>query len=125
MFARRLSQLTRLTSVVGVTLLLPLAVWNRDLVVLWVGERNYAGPAVTWLAFANTWLLAVTGIWGWPLMAGGKVRLVVPCIMTSVAGEPDRERRWNGLSRTAGAARWDVRWALLGELVVAASAGPP
>ena len=84
-FARRLSQLTRLTSVVGVSLLLPLAVWNRDLVVLWVGERNYAGPAVTWLTLANTWLLAVTGLWGWPLMAGGKVRSVVPCIMTSVA----------------------------------------
>jgi O-antigen/teichoic acid export membrane protein len=82
-FAHRLIQLTRLTAVMGAALLLPMAVWNRDLVSLWVGEKNYAGAAVTWLAAANAWLLAVTSVWGWPLMAGGKVRAVVPTILTS------------------------------------------
>ena len=82
-FARRLAQLTRLTSVVGVALMLPVAVWNRDLVGLWVGQRNYAGPAVTWLAVTNMWWLAVSSNWGWLLNAGGKVRAVVPCILTS------------------------------------------
>ena len=85
MFARRFAQLTRLTSVAGMALLLPTAVWNADLIGLWVGPTRYAGPAVTWLAAANGWALGVLSVIGWPLTAGGFARSVVPVIVTSTA----------------------------------------
>lgn len=84
-FARRFAQLTRLTSVVGVTLLLPTAVWNAELIRLWVGPDRYAGPGVTWLAAGNGWALSILSVIGWPLTAAGFVRPVVPVIVTSTA----------------------------------------
>ena len=85
MFARRLTQITLLTGVAGAALLLPVAVWNRDLIGLWVGLDRYAGPAVTWLAAGNAWGLAVLSWWGWPLMAGGRVRVLLPVQLVGAA----------------------------------------
>jgi len=82
-FARRLEQLTRLTSTVAVALLGPLAVWNHEIIQLWVGSERYAGATVTWLAAGNAWCLAVMSIFGWPLTAAGNVRSVVPVIATA------------------------------------------
>jgi O-antigen/teichoic acid export membrane protein len=84
-FARRFVQLTRLTALLGAASLLPVAVWNHDLIALWVGRDHYAGAAVTWLAAVNAWVLGVLSIWGWPLMAAGHVRSVLPAIIVSSA----------------------------------------
>jgi O-antigen/teichoic acid export membrane protein len=84
-FVRRLAQLTRLTAVLGAGLLVPVAAWNRDLIGLWVGPAQYAGPVVTWLAAANAWMLGVLGVWGWPLNAAGLARALLPAVVTSTA----------------------------------------
>jgi O-antigen/teichoic acid export membrane protein len=84
-FALRLTQLTRLTGVIGAALLLPVAIWNRDLIVLWVGPDRYAGTAVTWLAAINASLQAVLGLWGWPLAASGRVRVLLPLQLVGAA----------------------------------------
>jgi O-antigen/teichoic acid export membrane protein len=84
-FDRRMRQLTRLTAVLGAGLLVPVAVFNRDLITLWVGTSQYAGPMVTWLGAVNAWALAVLSVWGWPLTAAGLVRAVLPAILCSTA----------------------------------------
>ena len=84
-FVRGLIQVTRLTSTLGAGLLLPIAVWNRDLIGLWVGPDQYAGPAVTWLAAGNAWGLAVLGLWAWPLTGTGQTRAVLPIIALGAA----------------------------------------
>ena len=78
-FADRLIQLTRFTTLAGGTLLTPVAAWNHEIIGLWVGADSYAGALVTWLSAANTWILGVLTLWGWPLLAGGFVRAVIPC----------------------------------------------
>ena len=84
-FARRLAQLTGLTVAVGSSLCVPLAVWNRPLVGLWVGGDLYAGDWVTWLGAANAVALGVTALWGWPLHATGLVRAVLPGAVAGTA----------------------------------------
>ena len=84
-FVRRLAQLTRLTAALGAGLLLPLAVWNRNLIVLWVGSDRYAGAWVTCLAAANAWGQGLLSLWLWPLTAAGLVRATLPCVLCSAA----------------------------------------
>ena len=84
-FARRLAQLTRLTSLLGLALLVPVAVANHEAIALWVGSERYAGPVVTWLAAGNAWALAVLSAWGWPLNASGRVAVVLPSMLTGTA----------------------------------------
>ena len=84
-FVRRFAQLTRLTAALGAGLLMPLAVWNRDLIVLWVGSDRYAGVWVTWLAGANAWVLGILSVWTWPLTGAGLVRVTLPAIVCSTA----------------------------------------
>jgi len=85
LFVRRFAQLTRLTAALGSGLLVPLAVWNRDLIVLWVGSSRYAGSWVTCLAAANGWGLGILSMWTWPLTAAGMVRATLPCVLCSAA----------------------------------------
>jgi O-antigen/teichoic acid export membrane protein len=82
-FVLRFTQLTRLTASLGAGLLLPVAVWNRDLIVLWVGSDRYAGGVVTWLAAANSWNLGLFSLWLWPLSAAGLVRVTLPAVICS------------------------------------------
>jgi len=77
-FARRLVQMTRLTSIVGAATLLPLALRNGDLIGIWVGAGRYAGAAVTWLAAFDAWGLAIVALWGWPMNTSGRVRILLP-----------------------------------------------
>jgi O-antigen/teichoic acid export membrane protein len=83
-FVVRLTQLTRLTGIVASALLTPIAVWNRDLIVLWVGADQYAGPAVTWLAAGNAWGQAIFNLWGWMLAGTGRVRASLPAQLVGV-----------------------------------------
>jgi O-antigen/teichoic acid export membrane protein len=85
LFVLRFTQLTRLTAIVGAGLLLPVAVWNRSLIGLWVGSDRYAGEAVTWLTAWTAWGQAVVAFWLWPMVATGRVRATLPAILCSTA----------------------------------------
>jgi O-antigen/teichoic acid export membrane protein len=84
-FNHRLVQLTRATAILGAGGLVPVAIWNRDLIELWVGEEQYAGALVTGLGALTVWAQALVALWGWPLMAAGLVRAYLPAIATSAA----------------------------------------
>lgn len=64
-FNRRLVQLTGVVAVLGVAALVPIAVYNRFFVALWVGAEQYAGLWVTVIAAASALLRAVVALWGW------------------------------------------------------------
>ena len=83
-FTHRLTQLTRVTGIIGATLLVPLGVWNREVIGLWVGPDRFAGSVVTWLSVADAWGLAVFGLWGWPLAATGRIRMLLPVQIVGV-----------------------------------------
>ena len=85
LFVRRFALLTRMTAALGAGLLIPVAMWNRDLIVLWVGSDRYAGVWVTWLAAANAWVFGVVSVWTWQLTAAGLVRATLPAILCSTA----------------------------------------
>jgi O-antigen/teichoic acid export membrane protein len=80
-FQRRLIELTKVTAVACVALLIPAATCNHALVRLWVGEAQYAGDAVTWLAAVNACFQSVFSLWGWVFHATGKIRLLVPMLL--------------------------------------------
>ena len=84
-FVRRFAQLTRLTATLGAGLLLPVAVWNRNLIVLWVGSDQYAGAWVTCLAAANAWGQGLLSLWLWPMAPAGLVRATLPAVLCSTA----------------------------------------
>ena len=84
-FVRRFAQLTRLTAALGAGLLLPVAVWNRNLIVLWVGSDQYAGAWVTCLAAANAWGQGLLSLWLWPMAPAGLVRATLPAVLCSTA----------------------------------------
>jgi O-antigen/teichoic acid export membrane protein len=85
LFHRRLVELTKLTAVACVALLVSAAVCNHDLVRLWVGESYYAGSAITWLAAVNAFFQSIFSLWGWVFTATGKVRVIVPMMLTGAA----------------------------------------
>ena len=124
-FVRRFAQLTRLTAALGAGLLLPVAVWNRDLIVLWVGSDRYAGPWVTWLAAANACLLGATV--GVELAAdrGGAGAGDPPVRLVLSGGQPRGQPGGDRRSRSARAADRDGGGVRGGDLVVDPAAPPP
>jgi O-antigen/teichoic acid export membrane protein len=83
LFTLRLTQLTRFTAVISTALLLPVGIWNRSLISLWVGADQYAGPIVTSLAAINAWALSLFSLWGWMLSGSGLVRLTLPLLLVN------------------------------------------
>ncbi len=81
-FNERLVELTRIVGWLGCAVLLPVTVWNSDFVSAWVGETRYAGAALNWFMLAASYALSITALWGWPLMATGRVRAVLPYFLT-------------------------------------------
>ena len=123
-FARRLIQLTRLTSVVGGGP--PAAGGGMEPGPGWTVGRpeglrrsggHMAGRRQYLVAGRDQNLGVATD--GWREGAGG-----CPVHPDQRRGEPGGQHRWDGLGRAAGAAPRDVCWALVCELV-AASPGPP
>lgn len=78
LFERRFLQLTRFATVGGAALLVPIAVWNEQLISAWVGASRYAGDTVTWLCAVNGVMLSAFSVLGWPFIAAGQVRVVLP-----------------------------------------------
>ncbi len=81
-FNERLVELTRIVGWLGCAVLVPVTVWNSDFVSAWVGETRYAGAALNWFMLAASYALSITALWGWPLMATGRVRAVLPYFLT-------------------------------------------
>lgn len=85
LFRKRFLELTRLTVMMGVTALLPIAAYNRAFIRLWVGEEQYAGMTLTALASVNALVLALASLWGWAFGATGQIGKLVPLSIASAA----------------------------------------
>ena len=84
LFNRRLTQLTRLTGVLGFTMIVPLAAATRPFVTLWVGDSRFGGDWLVASTAAYVWVHTITALWGWPLMTTGRVRLVLPIYIVGI-----------------------------------------
>lgn len=78
LFRRRLLELTRLTSVAGCLLMLPVALFNREFITAWMGARYYAGFSLTLFAALNAVLQSLLTVWQYCLDSTGEMRRVVP-----------------------------------------------
>jgi len=81
-FNERLVELTRIVGWLGCAVLIPVTIWNSDFLSVWVGEARYAGGTLNWLMLVASYALSITALWGWPLMATGRVRAVLPFFVT-------------------------------------------
>lgn len=77
-FRHRLLHLSSWVTSASIILLVPVLLLNRSFIVLWLGERNYAGPMVTILVCANVWLWAVSSLWGWVVFGAGCIAAWTP-----------------------------------------------
>jgi O-antigen/teichoic acid export membrane protein len=78
-FNRRLVEMTRIVAVLAAVGFVPVVVFNRAFVRLWMGaDFPYGGDLVAAVAAVNAVLLAETSLWVWCFSATGKVRAVVP-----------------------------------------------
>ena len=85
-FAKRLGELSKLMAIGGLTVLIPIVAYNRELVHLWFRPENYyAGDAVTALAAANALLLPFTSLWSWMFVGMGRTPRLVPTILVGTA----------------------------------------
>ncbi len=78
LFNDRLVELTRLVSVMGLTFLVPIAVYNYRFIELWVGQGRFGGQALGALAAMNGFMLGIFSLWGWCFSGTGKVGKMVP-----------------------------------------------
>lgn len=82
-FNRRLVELTRLVMVLGMAVSIPIVAFNRHFIGLWIGERQFGGELVTFLAGVNSILLSVFSLWTFAFGATGQIARIV---RLSVAG---------------------------------------
>ena len=78
LFNARLSELTRLISILGVAVLVPIVAYNHHFVTLWVGSQRYGGELLVLAAAASGLLLAIFSLWGWCINGTGHIRAVMP-----------------------------------------------
>jgi O-antigen/teichoic acid export membrane protein len=76
-FGRRVIELTNLTCILGVAGLVPIFVFNRQFVSLWVGGTRYGGEIMTLFAVLDAFLQSVMSLWIWMFTGTGQVRRVV------------------------------------------------
>lgn len=92
-------KLTRIISILGLTLLLPIAAYNHHFIRLWVGDSRFGGDGVSTLAAINGWLQGILSFWTWCIMGTGNaqhmakssvisslVNVVVSLICTKIFG---------------------------------------
>jgi O-antigen/teichoic acid export membrane protein len=86
-FKRRLIELTKVVTVMGLVGLGPIAAYNHQFFNLWMGPKlvGFGGSAVTVVAAANALLLGLFSFWGWCFAGTGRVRLLVaPTLVATV-----------------------------------------
>lgn len=108
-FSARLVELTAMVSGFGAAILVPLAAYNGWLIEIWAGKDKYAGDAVSVLACAAAWLLAITGVWLWPIHGTANIGRWLPFAAASTAVNV-------GVS-VAGAKMWGAPGPLAGTVV--------
>ncbi len=85
LFRVRFLELNQLVMVLGLTVLMPIVVFNHAFVALWLGEASYGGFALTSIAACNALVLAVASLWGWLFGGTGQLASVVPSSMAAAA----------------------------------------
>lgn len=73
-FNQRLLELTKLVTMAGVAILLPIVVFNEAFMSLWVGEQYYQGGMFTLVTSANALLMSMITVWGMTLRGLGILR---------------------------------------------------
>jgi|GEM_PF-701230 len=74
-FVARLLELTRLTTILAVAALVPIACWGREFVALWMTDPQgqlYAGTLAASLSCANAWGVGLWSLWGWCFAGTGR-----------------------------------------------------
>ena len=84
LFNQRALELTRLVTIASLALLIPITVFNRTFVALWVGLDLYGRTAVTIAAALVAFGQAVISLWGWLFHATGQLPKVVPVSLATV-----------------------------------------
>ncbi len=82
-FSLRLVELTKLTVILGVAVLVPSTIYNSHFVALWVGLPNFAGELVTVISAFNNLMLAIFSLWTTVLIGIGNVSLLTPIVLCS------------------------------------------
>jgi O-antigen/teichoic acid export membrane protein len=82
-FNARLLDLTRLVAGLALAVMVPLVAFNRHFVTRWVGAVSFGGDAITLLAAANAYMLALVTLWTWVFSGTGQVRRIAGAAMAS------------------------------------------
>ncbi|NES99924.1 MAG: lipopolysaccharide biosynthesis protein [Sphaerospermopsis sp. SIO1G2] len=83
-FNARLIELTRLVTVMGVTLMVSINAYNYHFLKLWVGEDRFGGDILTLLATSNGLLLGLLSLWSWCFSGtGNQPKLVKPATISA------------------------------------------
>ncbi len=77
-FNQRLIELTRLIAILAVAALVPIVVYDRQFISLWIGGERYGGDALVAVAALNAFLLAIFSLWAWCINGTGRVRMIMP-----------------------------------------------
>lgn len=78
LFGKRLLELTRLTTILGVAALAPIAAYDGHFVRLWMRDETlFAGRGAAALASLNALGMAYWMLWGWCFTGTGRARRVV------------------------------------------------
>ncbi len=85
LFARRLADLTALSTAFACGLLVPAAAVTPGFVRLWVGADQFAGAGVTALTAAWTILSCPVTVWAWPVLMSGRVGRLLPVMAAAGA----------------------------------------
>jgi O-antigen/teichoic acid export membrane protein len=83
LLAQKLTELTKLSTVLGVAILIPVSIYNSNFVSLWVGKSNFAGESLTIFAGLNALLLSIFSLWTNLLIGMGGVSLIMPVVLWS------------------------------------------
>ncbi len=83
-FNARLVELTQLIVVIGLTLMIPIAAYNRHFIMLWMDEARFAGRGVTLLVVCNGILRSVLYLWEFCFTGTGHIRQVVPLAISGM-----------------------------------------
>lgn len=85
LFNARLIELTRLIAILAIAALIPVCVYDRNFITLWVGNQRYGGDALVLIAALNGFLLPIFSLWAWCINGSGQVRLIVPGLVVQTA----------------------------------------
>ena len=85
LFQRRLLDITKMLSLLGVATLGPIVAGNARFVSLWIGPSEYGGMAVTLVAAVNAYLFPLFVLWSWCFSGTGQSPLVVRMSVLSAA----------------------------------------